>query len=559
MLSVLTISAHATPSVTPPHLIMMVIDDLGWSDVGYHNSDNLTPNIDQLAAAGVKLDKYYVQQVCSPTRSALMSARYPFRTGLQHAVTLRPASDGAIPKDTSTIAEVLKASGYSTHAIGKWHLGAARWSDTPLGRGFDSYAGYLQGGEDYYTHEVGGGYDLWRNKTVAWDAQGSHSTPFFMAEATRVIEAHDPTTPMFLYFAPQEVHAPLQETPATDPSQRVCTASPKAPSPIGAKVTAFRHTLCAMASNLDTSIGGIVRMLQVKGMWNQTLVWLTADNGGMTYGIAELGVPPIAVGASSNWPLRAGKATLFEGGVRVTSFVSGGFMPDTARGTTVSGLMQHVDVPMTFAKLAGATWRLGTPDGFDMWPTILGMVPSPRTEVPLNVDTCVGPTGGPPCAAHTKLNALIVKNWKLIEANQQPANCPNTTWCTGAGLYDGWWTNDAYTHQPYNATTEGALPDRSLPNGGLWLFDLDEDPNERFNLAAAQPAVVQALRARLAVLALPSNGYLDPVSNIPSPRGLPAANNGTWAPYLRDGEIDDPLPADYVARVAASLALSYWD
>lgn len=128
-----------------------------------------------------------------------MSARYPFRTGLQHAVTLTPGSQGAIPKDTATIAEVLKARGYATHAIGKWHLGAARWSDTPLGRGFDSYAGYLQGGEDYYTHDLNQGYDLWRNKTVAWDAQGTHSTPFFAAEATRVLEAHDPATPLFLY------------------------------------------------------------------------------------------------------------------------------------------------------------------------------------------------------------------------------------------------------------------------------------------------------------------------------------------------------------------------
>ncbi len=108
-----------------PHLVMMVIDDLGWTDVSFHGGSFPTPNIDKLAADGVVLDKYYVQQVCSPTRSALMTARYPFRTGLQHSTTLLPGTGAKIPTDTATIAEVLKTVGYTTHAIGKWHLYAA--------------------------------------------------------------------------------------------------------------------------------------------------------------------------------------------------------------------------------------------------------------------------------------------------------------------------------------------------------------------------------------------------------------------------------------------------
>ena len=158
----------------PPHLVMMVIDDLGWTDVGFHGGNYPTPNIDKLAADGIKLDKYYVQQVCSPTRSALMTARYPFRTGLQHTTTLAPGSGAKLPSDTDTLAEVLKRAGYATHAIGKWHLGFESWAETPIGRGFDSYVGYLNGGEDYYTHELGvnvknvklTGMDLWRNKTA---------------------------------------------------------------------------------------------------------------------------------------------------------------------------------------------------------------------------------------------------------------------------------------------------------------------------------------------------------------------------------------------------------
>ena len=173
-----------------PHLVMMVLDDLGWSDVGFHGSGSnfLTPQLDKLAADGVILDKFYVQQVCSPTRSALMTARYPFRTGLQHTLTLVPGTSAAIPKDTSTIAEVLKGAGYATHAIGKWHLGMKSWDDTPLGRGFDSWAGYLNGAIDYYTHRTTfhNGMDLWRNKTAAWDVSGKHTTGFYMAEARQL-------------------------------------------------------------------------------------------------------------------------------------------------------------------------------------------------------------------------------------------------------------------------------------------------------------------------------------------------------------------------------------
>jgi len=174
------------------------------------------------------------------------------------------------------------------------------------------------------------------------------------------------------------VHAPLEETPSADPSQAVCAGAPKAPSPIGDEVTAFRHSLCTMASDMDASIGAITATLEAKGMWEHTLLWLTGDNGGMTYGAAALGLPPIAVGASSNWPLRGGKATLFEGGVRVASFVSGGMLPQAARGTTMDGLIQHVDIPSTMAKLAGAEWTLGTPDGLNMWPVHLPEASKPE-------------------------------------------------------------------------------------------------------------------------------------------------------------------------------------
>jgi arylsulfatase B len=453
--------------------------------------------------------------------------------------------------------------GYSTHAIGKWHLGYAEWADTPTGRGFDSYAGYLQGGEDYYTHTLNGGMDLWRNQTAAWDAYGQHSTVFMMEEAKRILDSRHPAQPMFMYFAHQEVHAPLQVTPDSGDLQRCVHEN--VTSPIGKEATAGRHTLCTMASNMDTAVGTFVSMLKTKAMWENTLLWLTTDNGGMTYGVKADGVPAIALSVSSNFPLRGGKTTLFDGGVRGVSFVTGGFLPDAARGKTCTELTQHVDLPVTMAKLAGATWTLGTPDGHDIWDAVIDGAALNRTEIPVNVDTCVGATGGPPCTPNSKFNALIWKvtkppnmgTWKLIEANTYPRLCPNTTWCTGAGLYDGWWTNDPYTHIPVNATTQGAMSSSDLKKGGLWLFDLSVDPNEERNVAASNPEIVKNMRERLVALANPENGYRDPQVNHPDPLALPLLHNGTWAPFKKLGEELQPMSEDYIHSVVAKI--QFWD
>lgn len=280
----------------------------------------------------------------------------------------------------------------------------------------------------------------------------------------------------------------------------------------------------------------------------------------MTYGIeADLPMMPIGISVSSNWPLRGGKATLFEGGVRGVSFVAGGFLPQHARGQTSHELMQHVDIPATMARLAGAKWTRGTPDGIDVWAAIVHGAPSNRTEVPINVDTCVGASGGPPCTPHSKYNALISSRWKLIEANVYPGFCPNASVCTGAGFYDGWWTLNPYAYVAYNATSQGAMAVSGLDKGGIWLFDLSADENEEKNVAAANPDVVTTMRARLAELADPKNGYLDPQPNLPHPRGLPRFHNGTWAPYRKLGEELPPMSDDAVEASLATIASWRWD
>lgn len=485
-----------------PNIILMALDDLGWADVGYHTSDFPTPNIDKLATEGVRLERYYVQQSCSPTRSALMTGRYPFRTGMYMCATLAPGTLAHLPTDQPTLPEAMREAGYATAMVGKWHLGYASWDYTPTGRGFDSFAGYLQGQVDYVTKEFGipglkrtYGLDFWRNRTLAKDAVGNYSMDFYMAEAARVLDERDPSKPLFLYFAHQEIHIPLQ-APAEPRYAETCT---------DVTATANRSTLCKMTSILDESIGDFVSMLKARGMWDNTLLWVTTDNGGMTQYQEDF-----PASASSNYPLRAGKTTLFEGGVRGVSFLSGGFLPQAAAGREVYGLLQHVDVARTLAALANASLPLA--DGYDVWSVIADGAPSPRTEVPVNVDPgdCQLTTGAPSGAS---FSALISGDWKVISG--------------GAGVYDSWWSNGDYIPEVGNATSANVTVDGTA----VWLFDLKNDPAEKQNLALAHPDVVAKLQDRLQELADPANGFVKAQDNRPSPLALPQLHGGAWAPW----------------------------
>jgi arylsulfatase B/arylsulfatase I/J len=506
-LPVLAAAAGAGAS-SQPHLVFMVLDDIGWSDVSYHGSDFPTPRIDELATTGVRLEKYYVQQVCSPTRSALMTGRYPFRTGMQHCTTLAPGSEAHIPEDVPTLAEALKGAGYSTAMIGKWHLGYASWDFTPTGRGFDSHAGYFQGEVDYFkkTFDRPGmaaatGLDFWRNRTVARDAVGTHSMDFYMAEAERLLDERDPSKPLFLYFAHQQIHTPL-EAPPGEEYEAACKS-----------VTAskWRNIVCRMANSLDSAVGNFVDMLKARGMWEDTLLWVTTDNGGMT-SFRDPSTPPAS--AASNWPLRGGKTTLFEGGVRGISFVAGGRLPVSASGRIVNDLLQHVDVPVTLAALGNATFSEA--DGFNVWDVVSRGAASPRSEIPVNVDpsSCMTAHG-------SSLDALISGRWKLISGS--------------AGNYDGWWNNTDYIHENVSAASEAAIVDEVK----VWLFDLDEDPHERQNIALSNPDIVAKMQARLQELADINQGFAEPQDNSVKIKSAPMFHKGVWAPFLNsENEIE---------------------
>eukprot|EP01062_Namystynia_karyoxenos_P066514 TRINITY_DN60442_c0_g1_i1.p1 TRINITY_DN60442_c0_g1~~TRINITY_DN60442_c0_g1_i1.p1 ORF type:complete len:525 (+),score=110.65 TRINITY_DN60442_c0_g1_i1:134-1576(+) len=474
----------------PPHVVLMVLDDVGWADWGLRGSDFPTPNIDALASSSALLDRFYVQPVCSPTRSVFMTGRYPFRTGMQHTETLVPGSTAHLPLDVPTAAELFRSTRkYETHMIGKWHLGYAKFEYTPVGRGFDSFTGYMQGQIDYFNHTVEKGLDWWDNSTGKLKAVYNHgySMSSYSEAAERIIGGLAPGKSLFLYYAHQEIHLPI-EYPPDNKFQKVCGAVPKnVPSP-----QMNRQALCSMMANLDDQVGQFVGLLQRKNMWANTLMWVTADNGGMTHWSDQW---PASV--SSNWPLRGGKATLFEGGVRVTAFVAGGALPAAARGITVAAPIHAVDVLPTLAGLAGIAPRDDW-DGRNVWAQIAeGAGPNGPREIPLNIVE-----GG------KNYSALIYGDLKLIVGR--------------VGVCDGYWT----TGVPYERIDP---PDTT---GMPKLFNLTDDPLESVNLADSRPDDVAALTARIARWADGAAGFLEPQDNSVHTRSLPWLHEGVWAPFL---------------------------
>ena len=209
-----------SPADSRPNILMFVIDDLGWNDVSYKGSDIDTPTIDKLSGEGIRLQQYYVNRLCSPTRAALMAGRYAYNMGLAHTVITNGRAF-ALPLNQTTIANELRNGGYATHCVGKWDLGMHKWDYTPTYRGFDSFYGYYDAVEDYFTHKVGlvpiynsstkgsstvdepeifKGLDFRNNTKPVWDKEGVYSTNLFTEVIEDLITQHDSDKGPFLFM-----------------------------------------------------------------------------------------------------------------------------------------------------------------------------------------------------------------------------------------------------------------------------------------------------------------------------------------------------------------------
>ena len=354
----------------PPNIVYIISDDQGWKDVGYHGSDIKTPNIDALAAGGARLEQFYAQPMCTPTRAALLTGRYPFRYGLETAVIPSSHTYG-LATDEWLLPQALKDAGYETALVGKWHLGHADRKYWPLQRGFDHQYGPLIGELDYFTHEQHGVLDWYRdNKPLR---EPGYTTTLLGDAAVKLIDAHDPKVPLFLDLAFNAPHAPYQ-APKAYLDQYRGIADPT------------RRAYAAQITAMDDQIGRVVGALDKKGLRDNTLIVFQSDNGGTRNPLfsGELDMSKIKL-PNDNGPFREGKGTLYEGGTRVISLANwpGHIQP----GLIVNEMIHVVDMYPTLVGLAGGSAAKAKPlDGLDVWGTISEGKPSPRTEIVYNIE-----------------------------------------------------------------------------------------------------------------------------------------------------------------------------
>lgn len=354
-----------------PNIVFILADDLGSYDVGWRGSPIKTPNLDRLCSEGAKLENFYVQPVCSPTRSSLMTGRYPMRYGMQVGV-IRPWSTYGMSLEERTLADALHEAGYTTAICGKWHLGSIDKAYWPNARGFDSWYGHLQGALDYFTHIREGTVDWFHDGVTNYDK--GYTTFLVGDEACRIIRNQPKDKPLFLYVPFNAVHDPLEVPPEYE----------KQYSDMKGK----RRTYAGMVTALDDMVAKIVAAVEESGQRKNTLFIFASDNGG-----------PQPHRITSNGPLRGGKFTLYEGGVHTCAFAT--WDGHIKAGSTCKGLMHMVDWYPTLVKLGGGSLKQKLPlDGMDMWPSITKGKKSPRTEVLCNTAPDTG--------------AIRVGDWKLV-------------------------------------------------------------------------------------------------------------------------------------------------
>ncbi|RMH05017.1 MAG: hypothetical protein D6702_01545 [Planctomycetota bacterium] len=424
----------------PPHrpdILVVLSDDLGAGDPGFRGGPAHTPNLDRLAAEGLQLDRFYVQPLCTPTRAALMTGRWPIRFGLQYR-PLRPWDTRGLPAEVPILPEVLHSAGYRTAVIGKWHLGHGDPGQHPNRRGVDHFYGLLTGAVDYWSHRRGDAPD-WQRNGVTVQEEG-YATDLLAAEAERWIAAATAPPPdggerppFFLLLAFNAPHTPLQAPPADEAAH----ADEKDPA---------RRAYLGMVDAMDRALGRVLAALERAGAADHTLVLFLNDNGGARREGAR------------NGGRRGGKGTCFEGGIRVPAIVrwpgvtpAGGHDPEPAA---------VIDLLPTLAAAAGAALPADWSDGVDLrarWrqPPAAGSLP-PRPLFFGALDERFLST------------AVVLGDHKLVR------RVPLAVDAEGVG-------------RPRGPAEE-------------WLLDLAADPHERTNLApaaAADPALA-AVRDRLA-------------------------------------------------------------
>jgi len=377
----------AQPEKSPPNIICILVDDLGFGDLSCQGAKDLsTPNIDQLATLGMRMTNFYANcTVCSPSRASLLTGRYPDRVGVPGVIRqFEHNSWGYLDPRAELIPLPLKKMGYHTALIGKWHLGFES-PNTPNDRGFDYFKGFLGDMmDDYWTH-LRGGVNWMRFNQEPINPQG-HATNLFTDWSLEYLEERaNNKEPFFLYLAYNAPHFPIQAPPEF--LERVKQREPG--------LSEKRLKNVAFIEHLDQQIGRITAYLDASGLIQNTLIVFTSDNGGaLRY-------------AQSNGPLRGGKQDMFEGGIRVPAFVV--WKGKIEAGSSSDRLALLMDLFPTFTELAGAELNTNI-DGESILPELLGKQRPPSDRIVFWVRREGGNYGGQAYYAARKGDYKILQN-----------------------------------------------------------------------------------------------------------------------------------------------------
>jgi len=319
-----------------PNILFIVGDDMGYADVGFHGCKDIpTPNLDALAASGVRFTNGYVSgPYCSPTRAGLVTGRYQTRFGHE----FNPSGKDGLPLTEITVADRLKAAGYVTGLVGKWHLGTEP-AMHPQKRGFDEFYGFLGGAHSYF--DAGG---ILRNTEPVKEMD--YTTDAFGREAVAFIERHKNKS-WFLYLSFNAVHTPMHAT------EERLAKFPGIPDK-------ERRTYAAMTLAMDEAVGVVRKKLASLGLGQKTFILFISDNGGPT-------MPGVTINGSRNDPLRGSKRTTLEGGIRVPFLIA---WPGHLKPGVYDQLVIQLDATATALAIAGA--KADKVEGVNLLPFLTG-------------------------------------------------------------------------------------------------------------------------------------------------------------------------------------------
>ena len=468
-----------------PHLVLILADDLGWNMTGYSGRGPFvsTPFLDSLVPTdALQLTRHYAWAMCGPSRASLLTGRVPPRAGwygLRHSNNYG-AYYGA-PRAMTLLPERLHSAGYRTGFAGKWDAGFVFSDLLPCRRGFDECLGFFPAAVDHFTQGFAAtiaagtcGFDedslevfsLWGTNGPVNDLRGSaYGDVLFVKFAVDFIESQlDETQPLFLYLALQVAHAPWQVPDAYVDliASRLEALGEEFASP----EEEFRAEL-AMVTIIDEAVENVTAALRRSGMWDDTLLIFSSDNGGSYGNGSRITATGLRFEVNNNYPLNGYKGTHWDGGFRVTSFVSGGVLPVVMRGRSTDALIAIADWYATLCGLAGGTGCTtdesataeGLPevDSIDQWPVLSGATSqSVRTTLFADSDILYDLDEG--------------QLWKLYQNASEASTC----------------------------STEGIHPSCSNASGGVFLFELTSDPSEASNLVDLYPDRAASMQLQLA-------------------------------------------------------------